>query len=222
MASELEIKLLIGADDLDYLLKSPLITDVTIEGSIRTDDLFSVYYDTPTHKLMKSGIVYRVRKNGNEFEATIKTDKKCGGGFSERNEYNLPLQNSEPVLEGFSELGFNVDLKALIGEDELIDLFAVAVKRELRLLKVSEETVLEMAIDRGFVRTYTDIDPIDETELEIKTGKKEDLLKFTAQVAELVPAYAEDCSKFERGLILLGLAEKRTGEKKRFAVNVDI
>ena len=73
MPAEIEIKLNIGAEALQKLLASPLVADKIIGGSEAVHHLETSYYDTPSFKLMHSGIAYRVRKNGTKYEATIKT-----------------------------------------------------------------------------------------------------------------------------------------------------
>lgn len=72
MPAEIEIKLNIGAEALQKLLASPLVADKIIGGSEAIHHLETSYYDTPSFKLMYSGIAYRVRKNGSKYEATIK------------------------------------------------------------------------------------------------------------------------------------------------------
>ena len=80
MPAEIEIKLNIGAEALQKLLASPLVADKIISGSEAVHHLETSYYDTPSFKLMHSGIAYRVRKNGTKYEATIKTEKESHGG----------------------------------------------------------------------------------------------------------------------------------------------
>ncbi len=206
MAAELEIKLNIEAEALQKLLASPLLKEKIICGSEAVQHLQTSYYDTPSFKLMHSGIAYRVRKNGDKYEATIKTEKASCGGFSSRSEYNVDLPDGKPVLAAFKEAGFNTDLEKILGGEPLKKLFTVDVERRLCLLKISEATTLELAVDRGKITGGTGGEcPINETELEIKSGTKEDLFAFTEQIAELVPVTPETRSKYERGMKLCGV-----------------
>ena len=190
MPAEIEIKLNIGAEALQKLLASPLVADKIIGGSEAVHHLETSYYDTPSFKLMHSGIAYRVRKNGTKYEATIKTEKEAHGGFSSRNEYNVDLPDGKPVLQGFKEEGFDTDLEKLIAGEPLVKLFTVDVERRLCLL-ISGITGNECAVN--------------ETELEIKSGTKEDLLAYAGQIANLVPVTPENRSKYERGMKLCGI-----------------
>ena len=182
MPAEIEIKLNIGAEALQKLLASPLVADKIIGGSEAVHHLETSYYDTPSFKLMHSGIAYRVRKNGSKYEATIKTEKESHGGFSSRNEYNVDLPDGKPVLQGFKEEGFDTDLEKLIAGEQL-------------------------AVDRGkIISGITGNEcAVNETELEIKSGTKEDLLAYAGQIANLVPVTPENRSKYERGMKLCGI-----------------
>lgn len=207
MPAEIEIKLNIGVEALQKLLASPLVADKIIGGSEAVHHLETSYYDTPSFKLMYSGIAYRVRKNGSKYEATIKTEKEAHGGFSSRNEYNVDLPDGKPVLQGFKEEGFDTDLEKLIAGEPLVKLFTVDVERKLCLLKISEATTLELAVDCGkIISGITGNEcAVNETELEIKSGTKEDLLAYAGQIANLVPVTPENRSKYERGMKLCGI-----------------
>lgn len=205
---EMEMKLTIERKDLKKLLASELIAARTIKGSVAKQELVTTYYDTASYKLTENGMAYRIRKNGKKYEATIKTEQASGGGLSVRREFNVPLKKETPILCGFAEQGLEADLEELLAGEELLKLFTVDVKREIRLLQITPATVLEMAIDLGKIAAGKQKEKIDEVELEIKEGTKADLLEFTAQIAEKVPVFIEARSKFARGLHLLGVAEE--------------
>lgn len=211
MSAEIEVKLNIEASALQKLLASPLITGKIVPGSEAVQQLATSYYDTADYSLMRSGIAYRVRQNGSEFEATIKTEKEASGGFSSRNEYNISLADGTPVLKGFEKAGFTADLEQITGGQPLKKLFTVSVERKLCLLKVTEATTLELAVDCGQISSdFTDeVCPINETELEIKSGAKEDLLAYVDAISKLVPISGEERSKYERGMKLCGVALKK-------------
>ena len=122
MSAEIEVKLIIEAEALQKLLASPLITEKIVPGSEAVQHLATSYYDTAAYSLMKNGIAYRVRQNGDKFEATIKTEKEAHGAFSSRNEYNIVLPDAMPVLQGFETVGFNRDLVKITGGEPLIAL----------------------------------------------------------------------------------------------------
>ena len=216
---EMEMKLTIARRDLKKLLASELITATMIKGSLAKQELLTTYYDTASYKLTESGMAYRIRRNGKKYEATVKTEQASGGGLSARREFNMPLKKDSPAVSGFTELGLETDLEELLAGEELQKLFTVEVKREIRLLQVTPETVLEMAIDQGKINAGKQKEKIDEVELEIKAGTKADLLDFTAQIAAKIPIFIEPRSKFARGLHLLGNGEEHEIPKGRLKID---
>ena len=95
----------------------------------------------------------------------------------------------------------------LTGGEPLQKLFTVSVERKLCLLQITPATKLELAVDCGQITSpfSTEVCPINETELEIKSGTKEDLLAYVDEIAKLVPVSGEERSKYERGMKLCGV-----------------
>ena len=202
---ETEIKLLVAADDLEKLVASPLVKKVMKRGSRKKLDLLNIYYDTPSLALKEAGIAYRVRRTGaRSYEATIKLDKNLAGGLTQRREYNVPCGKEAPGLAPFEPLVSEIDFAAVLNGEEPEELFRVTVEREIRLLQITPETLVEMAIDRGEIKAAGKTDPIEEVELELKEGNLADLLGYTSRLATLVPVFTESRSKFVRGMVLLG------------------
>ena len=205
--TETEIKLLIAKKDVKALVASPLVAKKTKKGSHKTVKLVNTYFDTRDLLLRQAGIAYRVRQSGKKFEATVKMSRNDAGGLSARQEYSVPVKNSKPDLSVFNESGIQVDFDALLGTAQVEKLFTVRVKRELRLLQVTKETLVEMAVDQGFISAGGKKETIDEVELELKEGSLADLLAYTAKIAAEVPVFAESRSKYARGLALLDKLE---------------
>ena len=204
---ETEIKLLIAKKDVKTLTALPLVAKKTKKGSHKTVKLVNIYYDTRDLLLQKAGIAYRVRQNGKKYEATIKLRQTDAGGLSARREFNVPVKNAKPDLTVFNESGVQVDFDGLLGTAQVEKLFTVRVKRELRLLQVTKDTLVEMAIDQGFISAGGKKETIDEVELELKEGSLADLLAYTAKIAAEVPVFTESRSKYFRGLALLDKLE---------------
>ena len=201
--TEMEIKLSTSKESLKKLLDSSLLKAAMVPDSLQEKELENYYYDTASYKLFHEGIAYRIRKSDAGYVATIKTDDASQGGFSERKEYNVPVGEAAPTLEGFAELGLELDLKKLLAEEELQVLFKVLVKRQIRLLQITPETLLEMAIDKGNIVAGKSKEKIEEIEFEIVKGTKGDLFEFVAALAMEIPLFIEPRSKFKRGIDLL-------------------
>ena len=114
--TEMEIKLSASKESLKKLLDSSLLKAAMVPDSLQEKELENYYYDTASYKLFHEGIAYRIRKSDAGYVATIKTDDASQSGFSERKEYNVPVEEAAPTLEGFAELGFAGDLKKLLAE----------------------------------------------------------------------------------------------------------
>ena len=204
---ETEIKLLISKKDVKALTASSLVAKKTKKGSHKTVKLVNTYFDTRDLLLRQAGIAYRVRQNGKKYEATVKMSRTDAGGLSARQEYSVPVKNAKPNLSVFADSGLQVDFDAILGTAQIEKLFTVRVKRELRLLQVTKETLVEMAIDQGFISAGGKKETIDEVELELKEGSLADLLAYTAKIAAEVPVFTESRSKYARGLALLDKLE---------------
>ena len=201
--TEMEIKLSASKESLKKLLDSSLLKAAMVPDSLQEKELENYYYDTASYKLFHEGIAYRIRKIDAGYVATVKTDDASQSGFSERKEYNVPVEEAIPTLEGFTELGLTTDLKKLLAEEELQILFKVLVRRQIRLLQITPETLLEMAIDKGNIIVGKKKEKIEEIEFEIVKGTKSDLFEFVAALAMEIPLFIEPRSKFKRGIDLL-------------------
>ena len=204
---ETEIKLLIAKKHVKTLTASSLVAKKTKKGSHKTVKLVNIYFDTRDLLLQQAGIAYRVRQNGKKYEATVKLGRSEAGGLSARQEYNVAVKNAKPDLSVFNDSGLQVDFDALLGTAQIEKLFTVRVKREIRLLQITRETLVEMAIDQGFISAGGKKETIDEVELELKEGSLADLLAYTAKIAAEVPVFTESRSKYARGLALLDKLE---------------
>lgn len=200
---ELEIKLKIDQKYIKKLLSLSLLTSALVADSVETKVLDNRYYDSDDFRLCAAGIAYRVRKVDDSYIATLKTAERSESGFSERNEYNVEISDDKPSADVFSTVGMEATLNKVLGGAQLSLLFKSVVKREIRLLQITEDTLLEMAVDKGKIIVGKRQDKIDEIEFEIVKGKKADLFAFVGALAEAVPIFIEPKSKFERGINLL-------------------
>src|SRR6202167_2642469 len=165
----------------------------------KEEDLVSVYFDTPKHKLARSDVTLRVRRRGGKFFQTIKS----GGsnGSFRRGEWEHEIKGAVP------------NLREARGTP-LAPLLTKKLKRRLkpvfetRIHRVSvpirkNASRIEMALDEGEVRAGRQSAPISEIELELKRGKAGDLFKLARELGKLAPATLSLKSKSERGYDLI-------------------
>lgn len=200
--TEIELKLLISKDEVEKMLQLDFIkAALRVQGAERRH-LISAYYDTEDFNFTKHGIAYRVRDKGDgSYEATVKTSSKSKGALSERKEYNLPVVEFKPKLEGFAALGLGIELSSLAPQGVHL-LFVVDVERVIYILDY-HEAVIELAVDQGKIVGNNKIDYIDEVEMELILGDKKTLLELMERLASKINIKAEARSKFSRGLALL-------------------
>lgn len=210
---EKEIKLTSTKAARKKFFQLPLVKGKILAGSQHTLKLWNQYLDTRDRKLSRTGMAYRIRRtNGKAFEATIKSRGETVNGFSRRAEYTVPLEQAQPVLQGFAP---QVDqkLQTLLQEDELLPLCTVEFTRKVALLQLSAVTVVEAAVDTGTIKAGGKEALIGEIELELKKGQERELLRFTAELAQEIPLLPEERSKFSRGLALLEGEKPKTREE---------
>lgn len=212
--TEIELKLLVSKADLKKLLALDFVSAAVRPESCRKRRLVSSYYDTADWAFKDNGIAYRVRDKGDgTYEATVKTSLQNSAGLSERRELNLPLPAAKPVLDGFMELGLDVDLNELAPEG-VQKMFTVTVQRTTYILDL-DGAAAELAIDHGKITAGKNSDKIDEIEIELLEGETGALLTFAAKLAAAVPLFAEKRSKFARGLALCGVAANEPASKSK-------
>jgi triphosphatase len=177
-------------------------------GAVR---LHSSYLDTPSLTLARNGVAVRVRRQGRQWEATVKWAGQVESGVHERPELTVALP-SAPVLPFFPLPGrLHTQLAALVAGRPLAPILISEIHRQLFDVLPSDPTVpsepiAELALDRVHLRAPQDGRPeMDycEVEVERRHGDRRDianLAQFLRHSFNLAPS-AE--SKFGRGLTLL-------------------
>jgi triphosphatase len=205
---EIELKYSIGTVEIaDAIWEDDEIRMMEEDGSRCREELNAIYYDTEDLQLLQHDIAFRIREEGNRVIATLKWNGKTVGALHTREELNVNLgegkctDQPDPTVFSQSEIG--VELMELIGEKVLHGIIEVHVSR--RKVRVdNNQAIFEIALDFGTVVTKNGTCIISEAEIELYSGKEEELISLgdhLAQKYELVP---ETRSKFARGLALLG------------------
>jgi triphosphatase len=195
MGNEIELKFEVAPRELRKLKAARVLH----RKPPKEENLLSVYFDTPKHKLARNGVSLRVRHNGAKRLQTIKS----GGsnGSFRRGEWEHEIKGDVPNLR-----------KA--GDTPLAPLLTKKLKRKLKPVFETHihrttapvrknETRIEVALDEGQVRAGRQSAPISELELELKRGKPGDLFKLAHEMGKLAPATLSLKSKSERGYDLI-------------------
>ncbi|MBI1181502.1 MAG: CHAD domain-containing protein [Alphaproteobacteria bacterium] len=187
---ETEIKLQASPEDLDAVLR--VIQGIAaVEGAPSSSRLESRYYDTPDRCLAGRKVALRVRRAGERYVQTVKTNGS-GGGLFARGEWEMDVASFSPQ---FPE-----------GPPNLEEVFVTDIRR--RTLNASYPpgrpgaSQVELAIDTGEIRSAAGRQLVCEVELELLDGKPADLFDLGARIAEQVPLQLSVDSKSARGFRL--------------------
>ncbi|QOZ28314.1 CYTH and CHAD domain-containing protein [Bradyrhizobium sp. CCBAU 51753] len=200
MAIETELKFRVAASKLKMLAKPRIAGVRSHEPSAR--ELVSTYFDTTKHKLKRHGITLRVRQDGDTRVQTIKAAECAQFG---RGEWERELDGDGPDL-GKAE---GTPLDALVSRklrDKLKPIFETSVRRITVPLR-TKRSAIELAIDRGHTTAGQRSHPIQEIELELKSGRLLDLFRVARALERKAGAELDMRSKSEHGYELGGEAD---------------
>ncbi|MCA6106299.1 CYTH and CHAD domain-containing protein [Bradyrhizobium cenepequi] len=197
MAVETELKFRVAAHDLRSL------AGWRIPGGkigVRSDsDLVSTYFDTGKHKLRRHGLTLRVRQNG---DTNIQTVKSANGAGLGRGEWEAEIKNSAPDLREADGSPL-APLASGKLRRKLKPVFKTSVHRTIVPIRTRRSEV-ELAIDRGRIVAGHRASPIEELELELKSGRLTDLFRIARAIERRSGAELDLRSKSDRGY---GLAQ---------------
>ncbi|HEY3424805.1 MAG TPA: CYTH and CHAD domain-containing protein, partial [Negativicutes bacterium] len=205
--TETELKLQVTDPAIwDNIMVVPLLQQMAEPNSLKKQLLEARYFDTAQHNLQQAALTYRVRREGEQWVATVKGGGSSNGGLHRRQEWNVVVAGPEPDSDVFRDTAVGAKLQELIGEEELEPLFITRFTRYTLQIRTPDGSQVEVAADRGEIIVGTLSAPILELELELKDGQPTALLTLGAQLAREFPLLLETRSKFYRGLQLAGLA----------------
>ena len=206
MSNEIELKFQINQSDIEqlqnYLDQWVCCDEVEFSSQqhlVNQLNLTNTYYDTEDHFLRLNGCGLRIRTTETEqskcFEITLKSKGNSIGGLHERIEINQPLPNDK--------LDLSVLPKDALpnGLTQLKPLFTTNFKRQTWLISFANSEI-EVALDLGEITSNGQSMPIQEVELEIKQGNKQDLLNFAIELSRF-NLHLFSQSKASRGYRLL-------------------
>lgn len=174
----------------------------------KVEVLSATYYDTPDLALRDAGIALRVRREGQRWFQTAKTGAP---GSLQRFEWEAQTSGAELQLDLLAD----TPIGKILGADgldtdgmgaQLRPAFTVEVTRSSWIMAV-EGAAVEVSLDRGEVRAGDATSPIEEVELELKSGQASALFALARTLAENTELTVSFISKAERGYALLSGAQ---------------
>lgn len=224
METELKLKL-IDASITDSLFDHNWVNRLLMPGSRRLLQMHSIYYDTVEGDLNQRMATLRVREENDNKVMTVKLGEKSSASLHQRLEWNLSISDNtwDPDLEdGFDLQAF---LKYAVSDGdpddelqeilELIDGKPLIPVCEASFTRVSwdigyGDTLMELALDDGYLKGGELEEKLLELELELKEGDVRDLIELGESLQEHLPLVPEGKSKYARCLDLLNLTQEST------------
>ena len=201
MSQEIEIRFAAPERALKRIAKISALQGFEI-GRAATRRLSTVYYDTPELSLSKAGLCLRVRKKGRGFVQTVK-DESSGALASERHEYACEIPSAEPDLNRITDEGLRARLQAIAAAVPFAPMIETEILRTTRLVRSPSGDAVELAVDRGEIRTLMNGHAalaVSEIELELKEGAPAALYEVARRLSRKSPLTVKTESKSARGM----------------------
>jgi inorganic triphosphatase YgiF len=201
MSQEIEIRFAASEHDLIRIAKGAVLHGFSV-GRAATKRLNTVYYDTPEHGFAKAGLSLRVRKNGSGYVQTVK-DESSAALVSRRNEYECTVPTPEPDLSCIPDQRVRERVEAIVDGAHIEPLIEADIRRTTRSVKTTAGDEVELAVDRGHIRTLTNGHaalPVNELELELKQGTPVVLFEIARRLSRKAPLTVTTESKSARGM----------------------
>jgi inorganic triphosphatase YgiF len=201
MPQEFEIRFAAQPDDLTRLARATALNGVAA-GRPKMRRLVTTYYDTPKLGLAKAGLSLRVRKTGAGYVQTVKT-QSAGTLADARGEYESSLPSPKPDLRFVPDAALRQRLTEIANDSKLQPVIETQIRRTTRALKTESGDEIELAVDRGEIRTLDNgraVLPVNELELELKQGKPLALYDVARKLSRKTSLTLAMESKAERGM----------------------
>ena len=162
----------------------------------KTYQMETTYYDAPDGSLSQRHITLRRRMENETSVCTVKTPTAGIG----RGEWECECGDIQEGIYRLCDLGAPKELLVLTAPG--VERVCGAAFRRLAATVFCEDTVLELALDRGVLLGGGKEVPLCEVEVELKQGDPETAIRFAQELAAQFGLIREEKSKFRRALAL--------------------
>ena len=201
MNLEQEIKLQVNNEDVIDLTQLDWLKPFW-QSALVSQQLVSTYFDTPDLYLINHGVGLRLRNNNGQWLQTVKGTGQVKDGLHQREEWEHDISSGIFDLAQLKR----TPMVDMIDDAEvwpkLQPVFTTDFERQTIQLELADNTQIELAYDRGEVRTETSNAPIHEIELELKSGSLDDMKGLAKKLCFYLPVKTSDFSKAQLGYSL--------------------
>lgn len=215
MSHEIEIKFRVPAS-ARQALKAELAAD---GARVHRTTLMARYFDTPDRRLARSGLAWRVRREGRRWVQALKAG---GEGGLQRFEHEVALAQGQPDATLHAGTAPGRQLLRILDEAQsdghaVGERFRVEVRRTHRLLRTRTAQV-ELAFDEGWIVAGERRLRVCELEFEHRAGSVAAMLALAGRWCSRLGLWVDPTSKAQRGD---RLAEGQMGPTPRRAERTD-
>lgn len=171
-------------------------------GPWRTIHMETTYLDTPDRALSRRHITLRLRKENDATVCTVKTPRPDGA----RGEWECLCGDITAGIAALVAMGAPEEI-ALLTQGGVEAVCGARFTRQACDLALDGARA-ELAVDAGLLLGGGREIPLCEIEAELKSGSRDRLLTFAAELADTYRLTPEPKSKFRRALSLAQEAEK--------------
>lgn len=197
MGREFEIKLRgNGPEVLDRILTDAFVL-AAAQGAPREIAMKTVYYDTAAAELSARRWTLRLRQENGQSVATVKTP----GSGGVRGEWEVNVGEIHAAVPALVASGAPKELSALTAAGVMPRCGAEFTRIALDL-RLPEDTLAELAADRGILTGGGRETAFSEVEVELKQGSGEAVVAFCQELKARFGLVTEEKSKFARALAL--------------------
>ena len=201
MGTELELKYrLDDAAQLESVLSWQMLAVLRV-GEPYTIRMETTYFDTPDGLFSARHRTVRRRMENGRSVFCVKTPCEGSAGGKLRREWEVEANSFSEAAPRLAALGAPAEL-AMLPEDALIPVCGAQFTRQAQLLRLSKDTLCELACDAGELLGAKQTQPFFELELELKEGREADLQAFGQMLAVCFGLSVEPKSKFARARAL--------------------
>lgn len=171
-------------------------------GSREDRCLIAKYFDTENCDLAMNEIAYRVRKEDERFVAALKWKGHSEDGLHVREELNVPVTCDLPDPTVFKESRIGKEVLEFIGEKSLTCIMKSIVNRRSFRIDTGKG-LFEISIDSGRIETEYGTEPIEEVEIELFSGEREEMMEIGKRLQKKYNLLEENGSKYSRGMEII-------------------
>jgi inorganic triphosphatase YgiF len=203
---EIELKLSLPGANPAELAKTISSLALLVACESKTRRLHNTYYDTPDQQLRRQRVALRLRRTDGltmpQWQQTLKTSAAEPLALSRRGEWEATVPGPALSMQALESTPWNdIDPTGCLFE-ALVPCFVTDFERMTWLLRSSDDSVVEVALDIGHIAADGRLSQICELELELKSGRIAALFVLARLVANTLAVLPFTQSKAERGFLL--------------------